>query len=117
MKRYLDEKICKKVNLLLSQKDELVDIEILIDNCNKYFADFNALKQMNERFPQTEKEVLKDVEQFDTKPSLNEKINELNQPNQAEKAKEDLFNKNYRLIQSHILEVRQLESNFLNHQQ
>ena len=55
MKRYLDEKICKKIGLLLTQKDELMDIERLTDNSNRYFSDFNELKQLSERFPQTEK--------------------------------------------------------------
>lgn len=74
---YLEEKICKKLNILLSLKEKLLSIEIMLNDANKYVRDVLDLADEARLLPLQDTQISSAIETIGRDPTLSDRIKEV----------------------------------------
>ena len=75
MKSYLEEKVCKKLSLLLGCKQKLIENEIILKDVEKYLATVMELTEEVKILPVVQDQVEEDIDKISRDPTLTDRMN------------------------------------------
>ena len=119
LKHYLNEKICKKLGILLQLKEKLIQLEILVNDSHKYIKDINSLVLEVKELEPNMAQIESNIKAIEKDPTLTDRMNELDEQgkignNTTEELKEQEFQESYQKIQQKYIALNSLENRFKN---